>query len=160
MWKNMQMKKNEKGITLIALAVMMIVMVIILSITTYSGISSVKESSKKKLTSELEIVQHAVLEVYTKYQIFNDISYLVGDKIQSINDIPTEYRDSLKVKNIAFSSNNRTESSYYKLDENKLKDIGIEESNYQYIVCYKTGEVMNITVKKTSNGELLYASFE
>ncbi len=156
----MQMKKNEKGITLIALAVMMIVMVIILSITTYSGISSVKESSRKKLTSELEIVQHAVLEVYTKYQIFNDISYLVGDKIQSINDIPTEYRDSLKVKNIAFSSNNRTESSYYKLDENKLKDIGIEESNYQYIVCYKTGEVMNITVKKTSNGELLYASFE
>ena len=156
----MQMKKNEKGITLIALAVMMIVMVIILSITTYSGISSVDESSRKKLTSELEIVQHAVLEVYTKYQIFNDISYLVGDKIQSINDIPTEYRDSLKVKNIAFSSNNRTESSYYKLDENKLKDIGIEESNYQYIVCYKTGEVMNITVKKTSNGELLYASFE
>ena len=156
----MQMKKNEKGITLIALAVMMIVMVIILSITTYSGISSVKESSRKKLTSELEIVQHAVLEVYTKYQIFNDISYLVGDKIQSINDIPTEYRDSLKVKNIAFSSNNRTESSYYKLDENKLKDIIKEESNYQYIVCYKTGEVMNITVKKTSNGELLYASFE
>ena len=156
----MQMKKNENGVTLIALAVMMIVMVIILSITTYSGISSVKESSRKKLTSELEIVQHAVLEVYTKYQIFNDISYLVGDKIQSINDIPTEYRDSLKVKNIAFSSNNRTESSYYKLDENKLKDIGIEESNYQYIVCYKTGEVMNITVKKTSNGELLYASFE
>ena len=44
--------------------------------------------------------------------------------------------------------------------KNKLKDIGIEESNYQYIVCYKTGEVMNITVKKTSNGELLYASFE
>lgn len=160
MWKNMQMKKNEKGITLIALAVMMIVMVIILSITTYSGISSVKESSKKKLTSELEIVQHAVLEVYTKYQIFNDMSYLVGDKIQSVNDIPAEYINSLKEKDTAFSSNNRTEDSYYKLDENKLKDIGIEESNYEYIVCYKTGEVMNVTVEKTSDGEVLYTSFE
>lgn len=156
----MQMKKNEKGITLVALAVMIIVMLIIMSVTTYSGISSVKESSKKKLTSELEIVQHAVLEVYTKYQIFNDISYLVGDKIQNVNDIPAEYKNSLKEKNTAFSSNSRTEDSYYKLDENKLKDIGIEESNYEYIVCYKTGEVMNITVKKTSNGELLYTSFE
>ena len=160
MWKNMQMKKNENGITLIALAVMMIVMLIILSVTTYSGISSVKESGKKKLTSELQIVQHAVLEVYTKYQIFNDISYLVGDKIQSVNDIPAEYKNSLKEKDSAFLSNNRTESSYYKLDESKLKDIGVEESNYEYIVCYKTGEVMNITVKKTSDGKLLYTSFE
>ena len=32
----MQMKKNEKGITLIALAVMVIIMVIIATITFYS----------------------------------------------------------------------------------------------------------------------------
>ena len=32
----MQMKKNEKGVTLIALAVMIIVIVIIASVTVYS----------------------------------------------------------------------------------------------------------------------------
>ena len=59
--------KNNKGITLIALAIMIIVIIIIASVTVYSGISAVKDSKEKKLQTELETVQHAVLENYSKY---------------------------------------------------------------------------------------------
>ena len=40
----MQMKKNEKGVTLIALAVMIIVIVIIASVTVYSGTNSIQNA--------------------------------------------------------------------------------------------------------------------
>ena len=60
----MQMKKNEKGVTLIALAVMIIVIVIIASVTVYSGTNSIQNAKQRRLKVELDMVQHAVLENY------------------------------------------------------------------------------------------------
>ncbi len=42
------MKKNENGVTLIALAIMVIVMLMIASVTVYSGVISIQESKQKK----------------------------------------------------------------------------------------------------------------
>ena len=43
------MKKNENGVTLIALAIMVIVMLMIASVTVYSGVISIQESKQKRI---------------------------------------------------------------------------------------------------------------
>ena len=48
----MQMKKNENGVTLIALAIMVIVMLMIASVTVYSGVISIQESKQKRIKIE------------------------------------------------------------------------------------------------------------
>ena len=68
----MQMKKYQKGVTLIALAVMVILILMIATTTIYSGVISIQESKQKRISIELETVQHAVLENYTKYKVLND----------------------------------------------------------------------------------------
>lgn len=154
----MQMKKNEKGITLIALAVMIIIITIIAAVSTYSGGSTIQDSKQKRLKSELGIVQHAVLERYTKYQILNNVDYLVGEKITNIDDIPEDYQYLINDDNLKSSTS--PENSYYKLTKTDLEKLDLIEPVFQYIVCYKTGEVMNIDVTTDSQGELLYTSFE
>ena len=45
---------------------------------------------------------------------------------------------------------------YYKLDKTALEQIGIKDATDEYVVNYISGEVMNITVKKTTNNAPLY----
>ena len=74
------MKKEQKGVTLIALVVMIIVIIVIATVTTYSGVSTLQDSKEKKMIVELEMIQHATLEVYTKYKTVGLESYLLGEE--------------------------------------------------------------------------------
>lgn len=155
----MQMKKNEKGVTLIALATMIIVIIIIAAVTVYSGSSSIQDAKQRRLITELSMVQHAVLENYTQYKIFNDTKYLVGEALTDINKIEfSRYRDLLKNSENAFKSNAAAEDKYYKLNTATLEKMGLETPTFTYIVCYKTGEVMNAEVFVTAEDDPLYVS--
>ena len=108
------MKKNENGVTLIALAIMVIVMLMIASVTVYSGVISIQESKQKRIKIELETVQHAVLENYTKYKIYNDEKYLVGTPITSENDSKIiDFKFNLVNRNIAFLPDAEKQNKYY-----------------------------------------------
>lgn len=164
----MQMKKNENGVTLIALAIMVIVMLMIASVTVYSGVISIQESKQKRIKIELETVQHAVLENYTKYKIYNDEKYLVGTPITSENDSKIiDFKFNLVNRNIAFSPNAEKQDKYYWLrskgDNNYANDdykmLDLSDITFSYIVCYKTGEVMNIDTKSYINGDPVYTRF-
>ena len=60
--------KSNKGITLIALAVTIIVLIIIASVGTYSGVQALRDSKENAQLSEVRMIQQAVLENYTKYK--------------------------------------------------------------------------------------------
>ena len=60
--------RKEKGITLIALTITIIILIILASITTYSGISTIKSSKLNKFKQELEIMQSQVNVLYEKYR--------------------------------------------------------------------------------------------
>ena len=164
----MQMKKNENGVTLIALAIMVIVMLMIASVTVYSGVISIQESKQKRIKIELETVQHAVLENYTKYKIYNDEKYLVGTPITSENDSKIiDFKFNLVNRNIAFLPDAEKQNKYYWLrskgDYNYANDdykmLDLSDITFRYIVCYKTGEVMNIDTKYYINGDPVYTRF-
>ena len=62
-----KLKMNEKGITMISLVVTIILLVILSSIFTYSGLSSIRNNKFEKLRFELEMVQANVNLWYQQY---------------------------------------------------------------------------------------------
>lgn len=145
--------KTQKGITLVSLVITIIILLIISSIGINFGISGINSTKDSKLESELNMVQHAILEQYTKYKTTKDIVYLVGNKVQKeqLNGITQEL--GITLVNIPDTYSNK---DYYKLDKASLKEIGIQDTNDEYIINYISGEVINITKKRLSNNTPLY----
>lgn len=150
------MRKN-KGVTLISLVITVIVLTIIASVGTYSGISALKNAKENKLISELQMVQHAVLENYTKYLTTKgqapEDKYIVGIKLTKAQ-VQAKVASGVELKAPSTITGNSQE--YYLLEEKDLAKIGITQSNYPYIVNYATGEVINAEITETESGEPLY----
>ncbi len=158
---------NNKGITLMAL----IITIIVLSILTAIGIGSatgmkgsITQSKEVISTTELSKIQQAILENYVKYKQLNQERFLKGDKI-TFDEANKEFKklgvdESQKLKVASYDGVDGTDPSlfYYKLDKMHLKELGLQNINDDdmYIVNYSSGEVFNITQKKSINGTILY----
>ena len=150
-------KKNEQAITLIALVITIVVMLILAGITINMGLQGVDEAKDNKLISELGMVNHALLERKTKasltheeypgtpYTDFSEINTIIGE----INSQNTE-STTITLKDTENPEN------YYLLDKTALKQLGITDTEDEYIVNYETGEVINKTQKVTPSGKALY----
>lgn len=138
--------RNNKGVTLVSLVVTIIVLLIIASISIVGGIQGADTAADNKLLTELDMVQHAVLQRYTKYSLTKDKELLVGTEV---NSLPTEI--TWQVKNPQ-----NDEEKYYELGSSELTNLGITNSKDTYIVNYSTGEVYNKTTPKTNSNEVLY----
>lgn len=145
--------KNEKGITIVSVVVTVIILLIFASVSINFGLNGKESVEDSKLVSELEMVQHAVLEQYTKYKTTRNISYLVGEKITKEQANKYAKEVGVRLINIPDTYSNK---DYYLLNKESLSSIGIQDSNYEYIINYISGEVMNITIKKTSDNSQLY----
>lgn len=137
----MQKIKRENGITMLALVITIIILTIIASIVIRYTINGMEYSKQKKLLSDLEVVQHAVYERYEQYKMTGNESFLVG-KIANGTD-----RNILKENSWEIDVPTSKEDNYYILDKDCLKTIGINNSEDEYIVNYKTGECFNLTKK-------------
>ena len=62
------MKKNDFGITLVGLVITIIILLILASITVYSGVSTIRSAKLTKFTTELKMMQQKVNELYDSYK--------------------------------------------------------------------------------------------
>lgn len=138
--------KKESGITLIALVVTISVILILSAITIKLGTQNLAESGDDRLNTELGIVQHAILERYTK-------ASLTGE---SLPGTPATSDQINKMVSVVESKKDASTSNYYVINPTNAKDLGITNIEYEYIVNYITGEVFNLTKETTSTGEPLY----
>lgn len=145
--------KSNKGITLIALVITMIILLILGGISFTVGNNMIEEAQDKKLVSELNMVQHAILEQYAKYKTTKDASYIVGNKMELAEVKNIANSIGIELGNIPDSYANK---DYYKLDKLSLLKIGIENTEDEYIVNYISGEVINNTKKHTNDNKALY----
>ena len=167
--------KNEKGITLIALAITIVVLIILASVATYSGAESLRNAKEETKLSELRMLQEVVIENYTKYKVAQDTTYLMGNPIEysEASNLMDEINASSSVENylkespygfVSNYSNYETDPSkivkqpyyYYELTEDDLTKMNLSQVKYTYVVNYETGEVMNKTLLATKTGEPLY----
>ena len=61
------MKREEKGITLIALVITIALLLILASIGTYSGVNFIKQAKLNKFTTEMKVMQTEVNDLYDRY---------------------------------------------------------------------------------------------
>ena len=74
--------KNQKGISLIALTVTILVLSIVTSIVVYNAKNNIEIREYKKLANDLEVLQNKI-----------DMYYLKNEQLPvlNINDVPVEY---------------------------------------------------------------------
>lgn len=160
----MQKIKNEKGVTLVALVITVIVTIMIASIGVNIGLDSINSTKDRNLQAELEIVGQAAITEYTKaveLGYLNDTPYpsnFVGTVVSASAlpirpsgegwALPTATEDATTYK------------SYFRLTPDDLQKLDIANSEHTYIINYYTGEVFNETKQKASNGADLYIKMD
>ena len=153
------MLKENNGITIIALVVTILVLLILAGVTINGVIHGIDESEENKLLSELSMVQHAITQRYTKYELTKDKDILVGTRIQTstLENVP----NTINWKVTQFDEINNPEREYYRVNKSDLVKLGLsgdDKTDSSYVVNYSTGEVYNETSKQTKSGKVLYLS--
>lgn len=87
----MQMMKNEKGVTLIALVITIIVLIIIAAISLNAGLENIPQVDNSIYESEIIMVQKAVTERYVYAKTVGETERKIsGESLQ-----PTSYRGTV-----------------------------------------------------------------
>lgn len=152
--------KEEKGVTLMALSIIIIVLLILTSITVNIGKDGIKESKEDAMLSELGMVQNAVLQRKTKADLTNET--YPGEKITTaginLDTVIAEINTNVASGEETVTRRDVEDENYYYLSDsnNGLSDLGIDNSEDEYIVNYETGEVINYTTLVTGTGKPLY----
>lgn len=143
-------KRRNNGITLIALVITIILLLIISGISITGTITDQKQAEANTQITELNIIQHAILERYTKSQLTKEKlpgTMIEKAEVQSvIDEIKSKTGEDITLKG----------TEYNQLNKSDLENLGITGEEDTYIVNYKTGEVINKTQKVTKTGVGLY----
>ena len=149
------MKKiKNNGITLVALVITIIVLIIIASISITGTLQDTDETKDNVATSELGMVQHAILERKTKAQLTKE--ELPGQSVTSTQ--LQQVIDEIEEKSGTTITLEGNPEDYKLLDDEALQDLGMENYKSEYIVNYSTGEVIDITRQVTEDGTVLYTN--
>ena len=73
------MKNNNKGITVVALTITIVVLLIVAGITSYSGLHTVKSARFYNAESQMKIINSKVSELYDEYKDGNTAVLNYGD---------------------------------------------------------------------------------
>lgn len=142
--------RENRGITLIAVVITIILLLIISGISITGTIQEHKEVEESSQISELNMIQHAILERYTKAQLTKEV--LPGTEVKK-EDVQILIDE---INAISGESINLKGKEYKQLDKSDLEKLGVIGENDTFIVNYKTGEVINKTLKATQSGKALY----
>ena len=125
------LKENRKGITLVSLVITIVVLLILVSIATYSGIEVIKSSRLTTFTTEMKIMQTQVNELYQRYKNGDNTVLDIGSVLQQANK--------------AFNASGITEQSEYRyFDQNTIKDVlKIEGVEGEFFVNIKKRSVVS-----------------
>ena len=149
----MNIRKNN-GITLVALVITIVLLLIIAGISITGTIRGEKQTKESVAVSELNMVQHAILERKTKAQLTKE--ELPGQSVTS-TQIQQVIDEIEKKSGTTISLKGNTED-YKLLNAEALQDLGMENYKSEYIVNYSTGEVIDITIQVTEGGRVLYTN--
>ena len=138
------MLKNNRGITMMALVITVIVLIILASITTYSGVSTIRESRFYKAISEMKVMQAAVNEWYEDYKIGDSSIWDKGVSLNSSgkNEQITKAYNSAKTNNL--NGTDIGDITGYKFYSSNLivDDLDIDGISYDFIINIETRNVI------------------
>ena len=103
--------RNQKGISLIAITVTILVLSIVTSIVVYNAKNNIEIREYKKLANDLEVLQNKI-----------DMYYLKNEQLPvlNINDVPVEYEGPTYYLSQKQSNDN---DNYYIIDLNSISGV-------------------------------------
>lgn len=137
-----KLKINSRGITMISLVITIILLIILSSVITYTGLSSIRNNKFERLKFELEMIQ---ANVNLWYQQYKDVPY---EELTIGSPIPNSMLSDLQgpsgllniVKNIADGLNvdiNNDVSSYRYFSKSDFENLQIDGIENTYIIDIK-----------------------
>lgn len=156
--------KNNKGITLIALTITIIILLILASITIYSGKESIKKAQLESLKTNMLLIKAKAKEYVEQASFKNGVNK---------SEISEEAKNELKGEEANASDYSKQNiiinggEILYKLTSDNLKEMGLKDiklgSNEEYLVKYNIKDV-TVEVYNTSgyenNGTTVYSLSE
>ena len=135
---------SAKGITLIALKVTIIVILILSSVGTYSGIEAVKTAQLNKFISEMKIMQVQVNNIYDKYK--NGEEVLEYREKEILNNIGKTVSTSSKADSVFSSeaSGITDKSGYRYFDNETINSLGIEGVEEEFFVNIEKRSIISV----------------
>ncbi len=120
---------KDSGVTLISLVTTIVILLILASIATYSGVEVIKQTQFTKFSTQLKMMQTQVNELYDKYS--NNQTIEVSGKKYTGAEIANIGKDistlSQKTKVFNASASEITDSTGYKYyDKDTIKALNIE----------------------------------
>jgi len=131
----MKSLKNEKGITIIALIITIILMIILVSVSIQFGTDAIKKSKEEDIKSNMLLIQGRSKIIKDKHTYDAENSSLVGTPLSSA----TGYIISSELQS-KINSSQAYIFTQEDLNNNGLGNIKINNENF-YVVDYDSFEV-------------------
>ena len=148
--------KNNNGITLITLIVMIIITLILASVGTTTGLDVIRQSKYNRAVAEMKAMQTKINEMYAEYRSGDLDITVLGTPISNLpSSLQTKSETALTAIYGSLSNINTSDFKYYSADyiKNTLDVDGVEND---YLVNIKTREVVLIDGTK-NDGEMYYS---
>ena len=150
------MKKNianSKGVTLIALVITVIVLLILASIATYSGMDIIESSKLSTFTAEMKIMQTQVNSLYDKWQRGEVDINTLGESLDYNPENPEISEQANKVLKDELFIDDISGYRYY--DQETIQDLGIEGVKQEFFINVEQREVVSYKGLKY-DGDMYY----
>jgi Tfp pilus assembly protein PilE len=137
---------KKSGITMVALVITIIVMIILASVTIYTGSNIVKQASLQNINTNMMLIQAKTKTIEEQAKFNKDTSNYRGMKISEVED--NELIDKLVSNNVIDDVDN-----YYLLTQTDLNAMGLEKIDIEdgYVVNYDTNEVIYVKGFEANN---------
>ena len=127
--------KDRKGITLTSLVIVIIIMLILAGVGTYTGINTVRYVKRTQFNNELKIIHARVDEIVEKK--------LTQEELNEYGKAIEEQTDEIKQKiQTALEGTENTGFRYF--EKQDLEEIGVDGIDRQVIINFSTREVVDI----------------
>ena len=146
---------NSKGVTLIALVITIIVLLILASVATYSGVGVIRSSQFTTFITELKIMQTQVNDLYDQWKNGNIKIDDTNGTITNASDNSTIGKDltynstvqaqanTVLVETLGLASSIADLSNYKYFDQETLQNLRIEGITREFFIDIKTRSVVS-----------------
>lgn len=143
------MKKNQKGITIVMLTITIVILIIITSITIYTGINVIKQATLQTVNTNMMLIQAKTKTIAEQAKFNNNTENYKGTVLNKVSG-------NKKIDELLNIGVIDDDSKFYLLSKDDLINMGLEKIDIEdgYIVNYETEEV--IYVKGYENEGITY----
>lgn len=147
------LRENGKGITLVSLVITIVVLLILASIATYTGIEVIKSSRLTTFTTEMKIMQTQVNKLYQEMKDGDTTIKELGKEISKIDQ--TQVNNVFKAVGI-ISIEEREKYRYF--DQDIIKNLNMEGISGTFLVNIEKRSV--ISYEGFQDGDEIYYTLE